>query len=183
MWLWVPGAVGWAVSCITSLLAAAPTELLCARGSLQPCCVAGFTWLHYSVDEEDSNYELESLWPPSPELDFSCFSSVFPYSCVAASTGIKICGSRLYQSQIFLLKCLLFFSLSFFFVLRPSDFKGINFLLKPGEKEATAVFFFFFLWACFCFCFLPWGFIPQFASVHYVHLGIQAPRSIENKNK
>lgn len=76
-----------------------------------------------------------------------------------------------------------FFSLSFFIVLRPSDFKGINFLLKPGEKEATAVFFFFFLWACFCFCFLPWGFIPQFASVHYVHLGIQAPRSIENKNK
>lgn len=153
MWLWVPGAVGWAVSCITSLLAAAPTELLCVRGSLQPCCVAGFTWLHYSVDEEDSNYELESLWPPSPELDFSCFSSVFPYSCVAASTGIKICGSRLYQSQIFLLKCLLFFSLSFFIVLRPSDFKGINFLLKPGEKEATAVFFFFFCGLVFVFVF------------------------------
>lgn len=118
MWLWVPGAVGWAVSCITSLLAAAPTELLCVRGSLQPCCVAGFTWLHYSVDEEDSNYELESLWSPSPELDFSCFSSVFPYSCVAASTGIKICGSRLYQSQIFLLKCLLFFFPFFFYCLK-----------------------------------------------------------------
>lgn len=36
-----------------------------------------------------------------------------------------------------------FFSLSFFIVLRPSDFKGINFFLKPGEKEATVVGFFF----------------------------------------
>lgn len=97
---------------------------------------------------------------------------------MVTSTGIKICESRLYQSQIFLLKRLLS---PFFVILRLSDFKGINFLLKLGEKEATILGFFVGLF--FVFVFLSRGFISQFASVHYVHLDIQAPRSIINTNK
>lgn len=157
MWLWVPGAVGWAVSCITFLLAAAPTELLCARGSLQPCCVAGFTWLHYSVDEEDSNYELESLWSPSPELDFSWFFFFLFFLTVVWQLPLELRFVEVgyINLRFFCLSVYFFFSLSFFIVLRPSDFKGINFLLKPGEKEVTVVGF--FLWACFLFLFFTMG--------------------------
>lgn len=57
--------------------------------------------------------------------------------------------------RFFCLSVYFFFSLSFFIVLRPSDFKGINFLLKPGEKEVTVVGF--FLWACFLFLFFTMG--------------------------